>query len=94
MGAVYRAVDTETGALVAVKLVRRQPGASGPARRFRREFSAVARLRHPNIVAVYRYGVCADGEYIVMEWVPGGDLWQVAGRRVRREAEPQPLPIQ
>jgi serine/threonine protein kinase/tetratricopeptide (TPR) repeat protein len=94
MGAVYRAVDTDTGALVAVKLVRRQPGATGPARRFRREFSAVARLRHPNIVAVYRYGVCDDGEYIVMEWVPGGDLWQVAGRRARRENEPRALPMQ
>lgn len=94
MGAVYRAVDTETGTLVAVKLVRRQPGASGPARRFRREFSAVSRLRHPNIVAVYRYGVCAEGEYIVMEWVPGGDLWHVAGRRARRELEPRPLPMQ
>ena len=91
---MYRAVDVDSGALVAVKLVRRQPGASGPARRFRREFSAVARLRHPNIVAVYRYGVCDEGEYIVMEWVPGGDLWQVAGRRARREHEPRPLPLQ
>ena len=94
MGAVYRAVDVESGALVAVKLVRRQPGASGPARRFRREFSAVSRLRHPNIVAVYRYGVCSEGEYIVMEWVPGGDLWQVAGRRARREQQPRALPLQ
>ncbi len=66
MGAVYRAVDEASGSLVAVKLVRNQPGASGPARRFRREFSAVARLRHPHICAVYRYGVCEEGEYIVM----------------------------
>jgi len=94
MGAVYRAVDEETGALCAVKLVRRQPGATGPARRFRREFSAVSRLRHPNIVAVHRYGICDEGEYIVMEWVPGGDLWQVAGRRARKEGEPRPLPQQ
>ena len=94
MGSVYRAVDLETGALCAVKLVRRQPGATGPARRFRREFSAVSRLRHPNIVAVHRYGICDDGEYIVMEWVPGGDLWHVAGRRARKETEPRPLPQQ
>lgn len=94
MGAVFRAVDVESGALVAVKLVRNQPGAVGPARRFRREFSAVSRLRHPNIVAVYRYGACAEGEYIVMEWVPGGDLWHVAGRRARKEEEPRQLPAQ
>jgi serine/threonine protein kinase/tetratricopeptide (TPR) repeat protein len=94
MGAVYRCVDRETGALCAVKLVRRQPGTDGPARRFRREFSAVARLRHPNIVACHRYGICEDGEYIVMEWVPGGDLWHVAGRRARKESEPRILPAQ
>lgn len=94
MGAVYRAVDEASGSLVAVKLVRNQPGASGPARRFRREFSAVARLRHPHICAVYRYGVCEEGEYIVMEWVPGGDLWHVAGRSNRRDPNPRPLPNQ
>ncbi len=93
MGAVYRAVDDERGALRAVKLLRLQPGTTSPTRRFRREFNAVARLRHPGIVAVYRYGVCEAGEYIVMEWVPGGDLWHVAGRRVRKEEENRTLPI-
>jgi len=91
---VYRAVDVASAALCAVKLVRNQPGQTGHARRFRREFSAVSRLRHPNIVACYRYGVCDEGEYIVMEWVPGGDLWHVSGRRARRELDPRPLPNQ
>lgn len=93
MGAVFRALETDTGALCAVKLLRRQPGQTLSNRRFRREFSAVARLRHPGIVSVHRYGVCEDGEYIVMEWVPGGDLWHVSGRRARRETEPRPLPL-
>ena len=93
MGAVYRAVDDEAGALRAVKLLRLQPGSTSPTRRFRREFNAVARLRHPGIVAVYRYGVCEAGEFIVMEWVPGGDLWHVAGRRTRRDEGSRALPI-
>lgn len=93
MGAVFRALETDTGALRAVKLLRRQPGQTLSNRRFRREFNAVARLRHPGIVSVHRYGVCDDGEYIVMEWVPGGDLWHVSGRRARRETEPRPLPL-
>jgi serine/threonine protein kinase/tetratricopeptide (TPR) repeat protein len=92
MGAVYRAMDLESGALRAVKILRRQAGAAGPTRRFRREFHAVSKLRHPGIVAVYRYGVCEDGEYIVMEWVPGGDMWAVVGKPSRREAEHRPLP--
>jgi len=93
MGSVYRAVDDETGALRAVKLLRLQPGAAAPTKRFRREFNAVARLRHPGIVAVYKYGVCEQGEYIVMEWVPGGDLWHVAGRRTRRDEKNRALPL-
>lgn len=92
MGTVYRGMDLETGALRAVKILRRQGGAAGPTRRFRREFNAVSKLRHPGIVAVYRYGVCEDGEYIVMEWVPGGDMWAVVGRQSRREAEHRALP--
>lgn len=93
MGAVYRAVDDETGALRAVKLLRMQAGSASPTRRFRREFNAVARLRHPGIVAVYKYGVCDQGEYIIMEWVPGGDLWHVAGRRTRRDETNRALPL-
>ena len=92
MGAVFRGVDVETGALRAIKLLRVLPGAPSPARRFRREFNAISRLRHPGIVAVYRYGVGEDGEYIVMEWVPGGDLWKVAGRRAGHSSRPRPLP--
>ena len=80
MGAVFRAVDIATGEHRAVKLLRTQPGRTTPAQRFRREFNAVARLRHPGIVGVYRYGVCAEGEYFVMEWVDGGDFWSAAGR--------------
>jgi len=80
MGAVYRAVEIATGEYRAVKLLRPQPGRSTPARRFRREFNAVARLRHPGIVGVYRYGTCEQGEFFVMEWVDGGDFWGASGR--------------
>jgi serine/threonine protein kinase/tetratricopeptide (TPR) repeat protein len=80
MGAVYRAVDLASGEYRAVKLLRPQPGRSTPARRFRREFNAGARLRHPGIVGVYRYGTCVQGEFFVMEWVDGGDFWSVSGR--------------
>lgn len=93
MGAVYRAVDDDSGALRAVKLLRHQAGSASPTRRFRREFNAVARLRHPGIVAVYKYGVCDQGEFIVMEWVPGGDLWHVAGRRARPDDKNRALPV-
>ncbi|MBN95673.1 MAG: hypothetical protein CL928_16660 [Deltaproteobacteria bacterium] len=95
MGSVYRAMDDETGEPRAVKLLRLQPGQVGPAFRFRREFNAVSRLRHPGIVTVYRYGVCDAGEFFVMEWVAGGDLWNVAGLGQGQTAAPRgPLAIE
>ncbi len=50
-------------------------------KRFRREVQTVAQVRHPNIVQVFDYGCFsmegsgtrADIEYIVMEYVQGGD---------------------
>jgi len=94
MGSVYRATNDDTGEQRAVKLLRLQPGQVGPAFRFRREFNAVSRLRHPGIVTVYRYGVCDSGEFFVMEWVAGGDLWNVAGLREHQTSGPRrPLPL-
>ncbi len=43
--------------------------------RFDREAKALARLSHPNIVAVYDYGRTSDGlAYLVMEYVHGLNL--------------------
>jgi serine/threonine-protein kinase len=42
--------------------------------RFRREARTVARLRHPNIVALYDYGEQGGISYLVMELATGGTL--------------------
>ena len=73
MGVVYRAYDPDLGRLVAVKLLR---GFTERARRtlIAEEARALARLNHPNVVAVYDI-VDSDRElYFVMEYVPGGTL--------------------
>jgi serine/threonine-protein kinase len=50
-------------------------GDSVALRRFEREARASARLNHPNIIAVYDYGVIgADGAYLVMELLRGVTL--------------------
>ena len=41
---------------------------------FEREFGALKRLPHPNIVEVYDYGLDAAGPYYTMELLPGHDL--------------------
>jgi tetratricopeptide (TPR) repeat protein len=74
MGLVVLADDPELDRRVAIKLLR--PGGGGEdvaraQRRLQREAQAIARLSHPNVVAVYDVGTYADGVFIAMEYVPG-----------------------
>lgn len=45
--------------------------------RFQREARSIARLRHPNIVQIYRFGQIADNYYMAMEFISGEDLRQL-----------------
>jgi len=85
MGEVYEAVDRRLGRTVAVKLLR--PELADDERflvRFRREASTAARLSHEGIVAVHDIGVAGDRTFIVMEFVAGNTLEDLAraGRRL------------
>jgi serine/threonine protein kinase len=83
MGEVYRAHDSRLNRDVAIKVLREE-GASSPERRarFEREARAVAALNHPNIVAVYDFGVEGDKEFIVSELVEGESLRSLVNRPV------------
>ncbi len=76
MGAVYRAVQRKLERPVAIKLLPPEIAArEGATTRFEREARAMARLQHPNIVALHDYGRTAEGHlFIVMEYVDGADL--------------------
>jgi eukaryotic-like serine/threonine-protein kinase len=77
MGAVYRAMDLESGASVALK----QQTNTRYAERFEVEARLLALLRHPRVVQVVDYFQDEDGQYIVMELVEGPDLGVVLKRR-------------
>lgn len=69
MARVFAVKDPVTGHQRAVKLLT-QRGMAWT--RFGREYRALARLDHPNIVKVFRYGVDELLQaYLVMEWVQG-----------------------
>ena len=77
MGEVYRARDSRLNRDVAIKVLRLDStsGASSDLRsRFEREARAVAALNHPNIIAVYDFGVEEGQQYIVSELLEGESL--------------------
>jgi eukaryotic-like serine/threonine-protein kinase len=81
MAAVWRGVDTRLDRPVAVKILDTASRADPTMlQRLDREARTVARLAHPNIVAVY--DLAADGgvPYLVMELVEGDDLRQRLAR--------------
>jgi serine/threonine protein kinase len=89
MGAVYKARQPALDRLVALKIL--PPAAAsdpGFAERFNREARALARLNHPNIVAVHDFGQVGALHYLVMEFVDGGNLRQIesAGRLAPEQA--------
>src|ERR1043166_4115432 len=73
MGEVYLARDALLDRPVAVKFVRaaRDPVARA---RFFDEARAIARLQHPNVVAIYRIAEVAGHPYLVSEYVRGRSL--------------------
>ncbi len=76
MGTVYRAYDPDLDRRVALKVVRRRgQGVSDEnAQRLIREARALAKLGHPNVVAVHDAGIADRSPYLVMELVEGSDL--------------------
>jgi hypothetical protein len=78
MGAVYRARQRGLDRLVALKILSpRFSAAPAFAERFAREARTLARLNHPNIVAVYDLGQAGQLYYFVMEYVDGVNLRQM-----------------
>lgn len=75
MAVVYRARHEETGAIVALKILRaslmEQPGI---VERFKQEAVIATRLRHPHIVPVNNYGAIKGRYYLEMDYLSGGTL--------------------
>ncbi len=74
MGVVYMAHDPELDRRVAIKVLREQSGGLEAASRLQREAQAIARVSHPNVVAVHETGVHDGAVYVVMEYVRGQPL--------------------
>ncbi len=79
MGAVYLARQVSLDRLVAIKLLPLEISRHrGFADNFQREARIMARLHHPNIIAVHDFGQTSAGHlFIVMEYVEGENLHEI-----------------
>jgi len=88
MGTVYKARQPQLDRYVALKILApelsRDPAF---AERFSREAKAMARLNHPNIVAVYDSGQAGEFFFLIMEYVDGLNLWQMEQGKKRLSPE-------
>jgi len=80
MGTVHLAVDRRLGNSVALKATilhfdERMRGA------FEREARLLASLQHPALPGVMDYFIENNGQYLIMEYIPGEDLSEMLARR-------------
>jgi serine/threonine protein kinase/tetratricopeptide (TPR) repeat protein len=85
MGVVYAAYDPELDRKVAIKLMRPETSesisASEGRARLMREAQAMARISHPNVIAVHDVGTIGEQVFIAMEYVEGCTLRQWLAER-------------
>jgi TonB family protein len=81
MGAVYEATDRRFGSTVAIKEML----VAGPEmqKAFEREARLLNTLRHAALPVVMDYFHEGDGQFLVMQFIPGEDLGQLLARQGR-----------
>ncbi|HET8674224.1 MAG TPA: protein kinase [Blastocatellia bacterium] len=85
MGAVYEAVDERLGNVVALK--KTLFGDEHMRNAFEREARLLARLRHAALPVVSDHFTEDDGQFLIMQFIPGDDLEEMLTRR----GEPFPV---
>ncbi|MDP2653143.1 MAG: protein kinase [Candidatus Omnitrophota bacterium] len=74
MGIIYKAFDPQTQKTVAIKVLPPSFVDRSTVERFSREAHALTKLRYPNVVEVYDYGMEKGKHYFVMEYIEGETL--------------------
>src|SRR5829696_3781717 len=80
MGEVYRAFDTRTDRVVALKLLPSHLAKDGVfQQRFRRESQAAAGINEPHVVPIHGFGEIDDRLYLDMRLIDGRNLGAILG---------------
>lgn len=79
MGSVYLGFDEKLERQVAVKSIRPEHLKNqATQQRFVREAQIMSKINHPSICQLYDYLETADGDFLVLEYIKGQPLYQVA----------------
>ena len=83
-GAVYRARDTASGSIVALKVLRIERAARPEAlRRFRKEARLLAEANNPHVVNLLEFNEDDRVPYLVLEFVAGRNLGDLITEQTR-----------
>ena len=74
MGVVYKAVDSQIGRYVAIKMITGNRDDPSLPERFKSEARSTGSLQCPNIVTVYDFGEQDGNPYLVMQFLEGSSL--------------------
>jgi hypothetical protein len=85
-GEVWRACDSSTGEVVALKRLRGDVASLLSAEQLQREAALLATIRHDHIVALRSVVSTNDGLVLVLDYAEGGSLAAVLGARSRLSA--------
>ncbi len=86
MGVVFEAYDPELDRRLAIKVVKMRGDArqrANASTRMIREAQALARLTHPNVVAIHDFGRIDGDVYVVMDFIEGLTLREWLARATR-----------
>jgi serine/threonine protein kinase len=93
MSRVYKAMDTETGKTICLKVQNREQNEAAVARASRHEArpteGAIAiQVAHPNVIRTLEHGSTSTGEhYLVMEYINGVSFDRVQEAKLGRTAD-------
>ncbi len=81
-GAVYRAIDTKNGDVVALKLFHSTYFRNrAHVKEFERSVSKIRKAKHENVTEIYEFLYGDEGECLSQEYVDGPDLrWYIVNR--------------
>ena len=86
MATILSVKDTKTQQLAAMKLLTPLSAEKESRLRFRREFRALSRLNHPNLLHVFEWGIHNNRPWFTMELIHGRDLREVVASLREMEA--------